>query len=176
MLSSTFLLPLLLPLTTSAAETVLGLYIFSRHGDRTPKSIPPARLTDLGYSQIFTSGTYFRNRYVAPDAPSRIAGVSSDLVDYAQITASAPLDTVLMGSAQGRSWVFLVVSSLGPWIKCTFFSCPLSNFVLRYKLALLGAVVHQMTCCFHSIDEVNAFKVFCKASTPQWARQWAAEP
>ncbi|KAL8958636.1 MAG: hypothetical protein Q9193_004345, partial [Seirophora villosa] len=101
MLSSAFLLPLLLPLTTSAAETVLGLYIFSRHGDRTPKSIPPARLTDLGYSQIFTSGTYFRNRYVAPDAPSRIAGVSSDLVDYAQITASAPLDTVLMGSAQG---------------------------------------------------------------------------
>ncbi|KAL9013310.1 MAG: hypothetical protein Q9173_001982 [Seirophora scorigena] len=101
MLSSTFLLPLLLPLTTSAAETVLGLYIFSRHGDRTPKSIPPARLTHLGYSQSFTSGTYFRNRYVAPDAPSRVAGVSGDLVEYAQITASAPLDTVLMGSAQG---------------------------------------------------------------------------
>lgn len=84
-----------------AAETILGVYIFSRHGDRTSKSTPPANLTDLGYSQIFTSGTYFRNRYIAPNASSRIAGVNSDIVKQSQITASAPLDTVLMNSAQG---------------------------------------------------------------------------
>ncbi|KAL8715659.1 MAG: hypothetical protein Q9225_006342 [Loekoesia sp. 1 TL-2023] len=92
---------LLLPFTAYAAETVLGVYIFSRHGDRTPKSLPPANLTDLGYSQIFTSGTYFRNRYIASDAFSRIAGVNSDIVKQSQIIASAPLDTVLMNSAQG---------------------------------------------------------------------------
>ncbi|KAL8806965.1 MAG: hypothetical protein Q9182_000946 [Xanthomendoza sp. 2 TL-2023] len=92
---------ILLPLTASAVETVLGVYIFSRHGDRTAKSTPPANLTDLGYSQIFTSGTYFRNRYIAPNATSRILGVNSDIVKQSQITASAPLDTVLMNSAQG---------------------------------------------------------------------------
>lgn len=101
MLTSTFLIALSLPLATAAAETVLGVYIFSRHGDRTSKSTPPANLTDLGYSQIFTSGTYFRNRYITSNATTRIAGVNSDIVKQAQITASAPLDTVLMNSAQG---------------------------------------------------------------------------
>ncbi|KAL8944910.1 MAG: hypothetical protein Q9216_000071 [Gyalolechia sp. 2 TL-2023] len=96
-----FLLVLSLPFGTYAAETVLGVYIFSRHGDRTAKSTPPVNLTDLGYSQVFTSGTYFRNRYVASNASSRIAGVNSDIVRQSQITASAPLDTVLMNSAQG---------------------------------------------------------------------------
>lgn len=82
-------------------ETVLGVYIFSRHGDRTAKSTPPANLTDLGYQEVFTSGTYFRNRYVAADASKRIFGVNSDLVKQSQITASAPSDTVLSNSAQG---------------------------------------------------------------------------
>ena len=84
-----------------AAETILGVYIFSRHGDRTAKSTPPANLTELGYQEIFTSGAYFRNRYVASNATSRIAGINPDLVKQSQITASAPLDTVLMNSAQG---------------------------------------------------------------------------
>ncbi|KAL9106982.1 MAG: hypothetical protein Q9187_008488, partial [Circinaria calcarea] len=97
---SIFILALALP-WTQATETVLGLYIFSRHGDRTSKSTPPTILTDLGYNQIFTSGTYFRNRYIASDASSKIAGISSDVVMYPQIAASAPLDTVLMPSAQG---------------------------------------------------------------------------
>ncbi|KAL8773914.1 MAG: hypothetical protein Q9209_001344 [Squamulea sp. 1 TL-2023] len=97
-----FILPvILLPYTAYAAETVLGVYIFSRHGDRTPKSTPPANLTNLGYSQVFTSGTYFRNRYIAANATSRIPGVNSDVVKQSQITVSAPLDTVLMNSAQG---------------------------------------------------------------------------
>ena len=95
---------LLLALTFSlsnAAETVLGVYIFSRHGDRTPKILPPANLTDLGYRQIFDSGTYFRNRYISSSASSRIAGVNADLVQQSQLAASAPLDTVLINSAQG---------------------------------------------------------------------------
>ena len=94
------LLLALLP-TSYAAETILGVYIFSRHGDRTAKSTPPANLTDLGYNEIFTSGTYFRDRYVSSSASSRIAGLNTDIVKLSQISASAPLDNVLMSSAQG---------------------------------------------------------------------------
>lgn len=96
-------LPLLASLVSSAvaAETVLGVYIFSRHGDRTAKSTPPANLTDLGYQEVFTSGTYYRNRYVAGDATRRIFGINVDLVKQSQITASAPADTVLQSSAMG---------------------------------------------------------------------------
>ena len=95
------LLTLALPIAQAAAQTVLGVYIFSRHGDRTSKSTPPTVLTDLGYQQIFTSGTYFRNRYIADGAPSQIAGIAPNLVKFSQISASAPLDPVLMPSAQG---------------------------------------------------------------------------
>ncbi|KAL8693093.1 MAG: hypothetical protein Q9218_002017 [Villophora microphyllina] len=101
MLSFAIALVLLLLPSSLAAETVLGVYVFSRHGDRTAKVTPPANLTDFGYSQVFTSGAYFRNRYIASDASSRIAGINSDIVKQSQITASAPLDTVLMNSAMG---------------------------------------------------------------------------
>ncbi|KAL2424296.1 hypothetical protein ABEF95_008310 [Exophiala dermatitidis] len=87
--------------TTLAAETVLGVYIFSRHGDRTAKSTPPTNLTDLGYQEVYTSGTYFRSRYVSSSASRRIHGLNSDLVKQSQITASAPSDTVLQNSAMG---------------------------------------------------------------------------
>ncbi|KAL8850189.1 MAG: hypothetical protein Q9221_004875 [Calogaya cf. arnoldii] len=97
-----FLLPLLLfPWIACAAETILGVFIFSRHGDRMAKSTPPTVLTNLGYSQVFASGTYFRNRYIASNAASRIVGLNSDVVDQSQITVSAPVDTVLMNAAQG---------------------------------------------------------------------------
>jgi Histidine phosphatase superfamily (branch 2) len=80
-------------------ETILGVYIFSRHGDRTAKSTPPANLTDLGYEEVFTSGTYFRDRYIAEGASFKIHGMNTDLVKEGQITVSAPLDTVLQNSA-----------------------------------------------------------------------------
>lgn len=96
-------LALLLPLT-QAAETTLALYIFSRHGDRTSKSWPPTTLTPLGYNEIFTSGSWFRQRYIngtSTSASSPIANISRDVVKLSQIAASAPLDSVLMPSAQG---------------------------------------------------------------------------
>jgi hypothetical protein len=61
-----------------------------------------ANLTDLGYEEVFTSGTYFRNRYVALGASHRIYGINTDLVKQSQITASAPADTVLQNSALAR--------------------------------------------------------------------------
>lgn len=93
-LSFAFLLPI-----TQAAETVLGLYIFSRHGDRTSKAWPPTVLTGLGYSEIFSSGTWFRENYINGTSP--INGIQPNNVKLSQISASAPLDGVLMPSAQG---------------------------------------------------------------------------
>lgn len=84
---------------TQAAETVLGLYIFSRHGDRTSKAYPPTSLTDLGYSEIFSSGTWFRENYINGSSP--INGIEPNNVKLSQIVASAPLDNVLWSSTQG---------------------------------------------------------------------------
>nr|POE56783.1 lysosomal acid phosphatase [Quercus suber] len=95
-------LALALPLAhAQSSETVLGVYMFHRHGDRTAKSTPPANLTFLGYQEVFTSGEYYRGRYIAADAPRRINGINADLVKQSQIAVSAPDDTVLQNSATG---------------------------------------------------------------------------
>ncbi|EME43157.1 hypothetical protein DOTSEDRAFT_72514 [Dothistroma septosporum NZE10] len=83
------------------SETVLGVYMFHRHGDRTAKSTPPANLTDLGYLQVYTSGQYYRNRYIASNASLKINGINSDIVKQSQIAVTAPDDTVLQNSALG---------------------------------------------------------------------------
>jgi hypothetical protein len=49
--------------STASAETVLGVYIFSRHGDRTAKSTPPTSLTDLGFQEVCT---YIQNTSGVP--------------------------------------------------------------------------------------------------------------
>lgn len=92
-------LPLLSSIVT--AETVLGVYMFHRHGDRTSKSTPPVNLTDLGYTNVYTSGDYYRNRYVDANASNPIHGMSTDIVRQSQIAVSSPSDTVLQNSAQG---------------------------------------------------------------------------
>lgn len=84
-----------------AADTVLGVFIFSRHGDRTSKSNPPANLTTLGYEEVFTSGQYFHQRYIASNSSTRIYGMNSDIVKASQITVDAPNDLVLDDSAAG---------------------------------------------------------------------------
>ncbi|KAI1115212.1 phosphoglycerate mutase-like protein [Nemania sp. NC0429] len=87
-----------LPLVKS--ETVLGVYIFSRHGDRTPKALAPTNLTSLGAEQVFASGDYYRNRYVAADASSPVLGLSRNTAALTQLTVTAPIDNVLQSSAQ----------------------------------------------------------------------------
>ncbi|KAK6359660.1 hypothetical protein TWF696_000804 [Orbilia brochopaga] len=83
-----------------AAETILGVYILSRHGDRTDKSHPPTKLTNLGYSQILASGQYYRGRYVSEVAPHKIHNLSSDEVVNSQVYVSTTDDIVLLNSAQ----------------------------------------------------------------------------
>jgi len=90
----------LLPLI-QAQETVLGLYIFHRHGDRTSKSFPPTSLTDLGYTQVYASGDYYRNKYIDSNATSQIFGISPNLAQVTQLSIEAPVDPVLQNSAAG---------------------------------------------------------------------------
>lgn len=97
---SLILLASLLP-AIQAAETVLGVYIFHRHGDRTPKAYTPANLTDLGAQQVYTSGDYYRSRYVSSSASSKIYGLNTDIVKNSQLAVSSPADTVLQNSATG---------------------------------------------------------------------------
>ncbi len=85
---------------TQAVDAVLGVYIFSRHGDRTDKTHIPAKYTRLGYRQSFDAGDWFRSQYVASDAPMRIAGLEPAVFKPSEIHVQAPVDTVLMQSAQ----------------------------------------------------------------------------
>lgn len=83
----------------AVAETVLGVYIFHRHGDRTSKSWPPTALTALGADQVYTAGTWFRNNYINGSSP--ILHVGTDLVSLSQLSITAPVDNVLQSSAMG---------------------------------------------------------------------------
>jgi hypothetical protein len=85
----------------SAPETVLGVYVFHRHGDRSTKAYAPTALTDLGYAQVYASGNYYRQRYIDSNATSPIHGISSNLVKTSQLNVQAPVDTVLQNSAAG---------------------------------------------------------------------------
>lgn len=84
-----------------AQETVLGVYIFHRHGDRTSKSFAPTTLTDLGYAQVHASGDFYRSRYVDSNSSSPIFGIASDVVKTSQLSVQAPVDSVLQNSAAG---------------------------------------------------------------------------
>jgi hypothetical protein len=78
-------------------ETILGAFIFHRHGDRTSKFWPPARLTDLGATEVYESGTFYRNRYINGSSP--INGIQKDIAKLSQLNIQAPVDIVLQPSA-----------------------------------------------------------------------------
>lgn len=102
MYAKQLILPLAVTSLASAQETVLGVYIYHRHGDRTTKSYPPTVLTDLGYYQVHTSGQAYNARYINSSSPTAIYGISSPTVDNSQITVLAPADDpVLQNSAAG---------------------------------------------------------------------------
>lgn len=95
---------------STQAEQVLGVYVFHRHGDRTAKAWKPVDLTPLGASQVHSSGSFYRRRYVddaaaASDSgsdsgsPLRVAGLSADRAVVSQLAVTAPVDSVLHNSA-----------------------------------------------------------------------------
>lgn len=83
------------------AERVLGAYIFQRHGDRTAKAWAPTKLTNLGYSQEYMTGSFFHDRYISANSSYQIDGISTDIVNLEQVTASAPDDDVIENSGEG---------------------------------------------------------------------------
>ena len=98
---TTLYLILLQLLPIAYAEKVWSVFIFHRHGDRTPKgSKPPSVLTALGYEQILQSGQFLRSQYIVKDSSKHISGIAPDSVNNAQLTVSAPDDLILMNSAQ----------------------------------------------------------------------------
>lgn len=88
-------------LHSAAAETVLGVYIYHRHGDRTPKILGSTALTALGYDEVFNRGSYYNGRYITSSSSSQISGISSNLVHLSQLNVSAPIDNVIQNSAAG---------------------------------------------------------------------------
>ena len=90
-----------LPFAFAQSETVLGVYMVHRHGDRTPKILAPTNLTDLGYREVYDSGAYYRGRYIDDNAPLRISGINTAEVMLSQLQVSAPIDNVLQSSAEG---------------------------------------------------------------------------
>lgn len=87
----------------AAAEQVLGVYIFHRHGDRTTKAWKPVNLTSLGADEVFSSGDFFRRRYLSGSGSdsgvASIKGLSRDTAVLSQLAVTAPVDAVLHNSA-----------------------------------------------------------------------------
>jgi len=115
-----------------AQETVYGVYIFHRHGDRTPKALPPANLTVLGYNEVVESGTYYHNRYIDAASALHIVNVSSGLANPSQLAISSPLDNVLQNSATGFLQALYppVGSEAETLANGTMVSAPLNGFQL----------------------------------------------
>ncbi|KAK2606140.1 hypothetical protein QQS21_003423 [Conoideocrella luteorostrata] len=80
-------------------ERILGVYIFHRHGDRTAKAWAPVNLTALGADEVYSSGAFYRSRYVQSDASLRVSGISPDVAVLSQLSVTSPKDAVLHNSA-----------------------------------------------------------------------------
>lgn len=112
-----------------AAETVLGAYIFHRHGDRTPKALAPTNLTTLGYEQVYRSGQYYNSRYITGD--SKIKGINEEIVKLSQLSVSSPVDNVLQNSAMGfLQGLYPPVQTVQTLANGSDVSAPLSGYQL----------------------------------------------
>lgn len=98
MLTKSILVSALATTAVAADEHILGVYMFHRHGDRTPKVLPPVGMTSLGGDEVFQSGGFFRNRYIS-SGDFQIAGISSAAAKLSQLSVTAPVDAVLQNSA-----------------------------------------------------------------------------
>ncbi|KAH6612410.1 histidine phosphatase superfamily [Boeremia exigua] len=86
-------------LAPAQAETILGVTVFSRHGDRTSKHYKGYNLTNLGLQQNYDVGQDYRSIYLNSSSPKQILNVSEGKVVNSQIYASAPDQAVLLNTA-----------------------------------------------------------------------------
>ncbi|KAI9154929.1 Prostatic acid phosphatase [Paramyrothecium foliicola] len=85
--------------STAAAETVHGVVVYSRHGDRTTKHYGAQALTNLGARQNFQIGSAYRARYLSADSDTQILDISEDQYVKSQVYASAPNQAILANTA-----------------------------------------------------------------------------
>jgi len=85
--------------STAIAETIHGVVVFTRHGDRTTKHYGHQALTSLGAQQNFQVGSDYRSRYLASDSPHRILNISEFNYLSSQVYASAPDQAILLNTA-----------------------------------------------------------------------------
>ncbi|KAJ1337203.1 lysosomal acid phosphatase [Microdochium nivale] len=98
-LTKSLLLSAVLAPAAVVGETVLGVTVFSRHGDRTSKHYPGYALTNLGFQQNHQVGEAYREIYLAANSSKHILGISGDKYVPAQLYASAPDQAVLLNTA-----------------------------------------------------------------------------
>ncbi|KAI9872607.1 MAG: hypothetical protein M1830_000450 [Pleopsidium flavum] len=98
----------LLPVTAQIQykETIWSSVIFTRYGERTPLILPEQNvLTPLGAQQLYSAGSSFRKRYIAPPSDSFganlvIQGISTYEIDNSQLYAMSTVDEFVVASAQ----------------------------------------------------------------------------
>lgn len=98
----------LLPVTASSQyrERVWSSVIFTRYGERTPLISPEQTvLTPLGAQQLYSAGSAFRRRYIAPPsdgfgANSGIEGISKYAIDNTQVYVMSTIEEFVVASAQ----------------------------------------------------------------------------
>lgn len=86
-------------------ELILGTFIFSMYGDRTPSILPIEQtLTPLGATQMYNVGAAFRDRYISNSNGSNtlgtaILGISPDILDNEEISILTTADQFTIASA-----------------------------------------------------------------------------
>lgn len=90
----------------SAQEIIWSSVIYSRSGEQTPLIAPrESVLTSVGAQQLYSAGSYFRNRYVAPrddnaTSSSAMNGISKYEIDSTQVFTMCMADEYIATSAQ----------------------------------------------------------------------------
>ncbi|KAK4097900.1 phosphoglycerate mutase-like protein [Parathielavia hyrcaniae] len=84
---------------TAAAETIHGVLVFARHGDRTTKHFGNQTLTPLGARQVYQAAQDYRARYLSSGSPHQIRGISEFDHVPAQVYVSAPDESILLNTA-----------------------------------------------------------------------------
>ena len=89
---------------TGSNETIWSSVVYSYHGERTPLILPMRKvLTPSGAQQVYSVGSFFRDRYVAPTTNESHLGIrdlSKDEVDSTQSSVMSTLDEYVVASAQ----------------------------------------------------------------------------
>ena len=89
-----------------SSETIWSSVVITLYGDRVPLISPDLSiLTPLGAQQLYSAGSNFRDRYIAPSSSAvatnkTIHGISTDKIDNTQLFVESTLDPFNSASAQ----------------------------------------------------------------------------